>query len=97
LRSFDALVLTEIYPAGEARIAGADGKSLLQATIAKESSDESSDNKNGLSQNAAVFVSQVAEIPTVLKTVLRANDVLITMGAGSIASLPLLLSEAQHG
>jgi UDP-N-acetylmuramate--alanine ligase len=97
LRSFDALVLTEIYPAGEARIAGADGKSLLQATIAKESSDESSDNKNGLSQNAAVFVSQVAEIPTVLKTVLRANDVLITMGAGSIASLPLLLSEAHHG
>jgi UDP-N-acetylmuramate--alanine ligase len=93
LRSFDALVLTEIYPAGEARIAGADGKSLLQATIAKESSD----NKNSLSQNAAVFVSQVAEIPTVLKTVLRANDVLITMGAGSIASLPLLLSEAHHG
>ena len=93
LRSFDALVLTEIYPAGEARIAGADGKSLLQATIAKESSA----NKNSLSENAAVFVSQVAEIPTVLKTVLRANDVLITMGAGSIASLPLLLSEAQHG
>ena len=93
LRSFDALVLTEIYPAGEARIAGADGQSLLQATIAKERAD----NKNGLSQNAAVFVSQVAEIPTVLKTVLRANDVLITMGAGSIASLPLLLSEAQHG
>ena len=86
-------MLTEIYPAGEARIAGADGKSLLQATIAKESSA----NKNSLNENAAVFVSQVAEIPTVLKTVLRANDVLITMGAGSIASLPLLLSEAQHG
>ena len=93
LRSFDALVLTEIYPAGEARIAGADGKSLLLATIAKERLD----NKNGLSQNAAVFVSQVAGIPTVLKTVLRANDVLITMGAGSIASLPHLLSEAHHG
>ncbi|CAN1507922.1 MurC UDP-N-acetylmuramate-alanine ligase [Burkholderiaceae bacterium] len=93
LRSFDAVVLTEIYPAGEARIAGADGKSLLKATLAAEGLD----TKKVLQSNAAVFVAQVAEMPTVLKTILRANDVLITMGAGSISNLPHLLNEAMHG
>ena len=93
LRSFDAVVLNEIYPAGEARIAGADGKSLLKATLAAEGLD----TKKVLQSNAAVFVAQVAEMPTVLKTILRANDVLITMGAGSISNLPHLLNEAMHG
>ena len=40
LRSFDALVLTEVYPAGEAKIPSADGKSLMKAALAEEKSHD---------------------------------------------------------
>jgi UDP-N-acetylmuramate--alanine ligase len=92
LRNFDALVLTEVYPAGEAKIPGADGKSLLKAALAEEK------NSKALLDSAAVtFASNIAEMPEKLKQVLRDGDVLITMGAGSISALPHTLSEAKNG
>ena len=91
LKNFDALVLTEVYPAGEAKIPGADGKSLLKAAMLEDKS-----TKSLLNSNAVVFASNVAEMPEKLSQILKDGDVLITMGAGSISALPHTLVEAKN-
>jgi UDP-N-acetylmuramate--alanine ligase len=91
LKNFDALVLTEVYPAGEAKIPGADGQSLIKAALTTDK------GVNGSLDSAAVaFALNVAEMPEKLSVLLRDGDVLITMGAGSISSLPHVLAEAKH-
>jgi UDP-N-acetylmuramate--alanine ligase len=82
LRGFDALVLTDVYPAGEARIKGADGESLFKATC------------NGDADSS--YVAKVADMPAAITAMLRDGDVVITMGAGSISTLPAALAGAQH-
>jgi UDP-N-acetylmuramate--alanine ligase len=82
LRNFDALVLTEVYPAGEAKIPGADGKSLMKAALV-----EDKNARTPLHSAAVVFASSVAEMPEKLNQVLKDGDVLITMGAGSIGAV----------
>jgi UDP-N-acetylmuramate--alanine ligase len=91
LRSFDALVLTDVYPAGEAKIPGADGKSLMKAAIA-----EDKNSKALLNSGAVAYAANIAEMPEKLSQVLKDGDVLITMGAGSISALPHTLAEAKH-
>jgi UDP-N-acetylmuramate--alanine ligase len=91
LKNFDALVLTEVYPAGEARIPGADSQSLMTAALTADKT------VNSCLDGAAVsFAPSVAEMPEKLSTLLRDGDVLITMGAGSISGLPHALAEAKH-
>jgi UDP-N-acetylmuramate--alanine ligase len=91
LKNFDALVLTEVYPAGEAKIPGADGQSLMKAALTADSALKAS-----LDSSAVAFAPSVAEMPEKLSAVLRDGDVLITMGAGSISGLPHVLAEAKH-
>ena len=91
LRNFDALVLTDVYPAGEARIPGADGKSLMKAAVAEDKKSKAS-----LDVTAVAFAANVNEMTEKLNQVLKDGDVLITMGAGSISALPHTLSEAKH-
>ena len=91
LRSFDALVLTDVYPAGEAKIPGADSRSLMKAAIA-----EDKHSKALLNSSAVAYAANITEMPEKLSQVLKDGDVLITMGAGSISSLPYSLSEAKH-
>jgi UDP-N-acetylmuramate--alanine ligase len=91
LKNFDALVLTEVYPAGEAKIPGADGKSLMKAAIAEDKT-----TKSLLDTGAVAFASSVTEMPEKLSQILKDGDVLITMGAGSISALPHTLTEAKH-
>lgn len=76
LKGFDAVLLTEVYPAGEAPIAGADGRALAQAVP------------------GAAFADSVAALPAAIKSSVRGGDVLITMGAGSIAAVPRQLMGA---
>ena len=73
LSSVDILVLLEVYPAGEAVIAGADGRSLARAIRAR-------------GQVEPVFVEQIDELATTLKGVLQDDDILLTLGAGSIGA-----------
>jgi UDP-N-acetylmuramate--alanine ligase len=91
LRNFDALVLTEVYPAGEAKIPGADGKSLMRAALA-----EDQNSRAALDSAAVVFAANIGEMPEKLSEVLKDGDVLIAMGAGSISTLPYTLVEAKH-
>ncbi|MFT4256985.1 MAG: UDP-N-acetylmuramate--L-alanine ligase [Pseudoxanthomonas sp.] len=71
LSDVDALVLSEVYPAGEAPIAGADAKSLARAIRAR-------------GRNEPVVVAKVGDLPSVLPDVLRDGDLLLMMGAGDI-------------
>ncbi|HEV8694028.1 MAG TPA: UDP-N-acetylmuramate--L-alanine ligase [Lysobacter sp.] len=71
LSTVDTLVLTEVYPAGEAPIAGADAKSLARAIRARGRIDP-------------VVVSSAGELAGVLPDVLNDGDLLLMMGAGDI-------------
>ncbi len=71
LSSVDVLVLLEVFSAGEAVIAGADGRSLARAIRAR-------------GQVEPVFVENIEELSTTLKGVLKDGDILLTLGAGSI-------------
>jgi UDP-N-acetylmuramate--alanine ligase len=73
LSKVDALVLTEVYPAGEAPIAGADASALARAIRARGRIDP-------------VVVGGTAELGPVLGDVLRDGDLLLVMGAGDIGA-----------
>jgi UDP-N-acetylmuramate--alanine ligase len=73
LSSVDTLVLTEVYPAGEAPIAGADAKSLARAIRARGRIDP-------------VVVGSAAELADVLPDILADGDLLLMMGAGDIGA-----------
>ena len=74
LSTADALVLTEVYPAGEAPIVAADGKALARAIRVQGKVEP-------------VFVEKVAELPAAILAAARDGDVVLTMGAGSIGSV----------
>ena len=76
----DLLVLCEVYPAGEAPIAGADGRSLSRAIRARGEIDP-------------VFVQDLAEVPKVLGNLLADGDLVLLMGAGDIGGLAQRLPE----
>lgn len=84
LNDVDPLIITEVYSAGEAAISGADGRALCRAIRARGKANP-------------IFVEDLDALPRVLSEVLRANDLLLTMGAGSIgqvaATLPQTLVE----
>ena len=71
LSTADALVLTEVYPAGEAPIAGADAKALARAIRARGRIDP-------------VVVGGAGELADVLPDLLQPGDLLLMMGAGDI-------------
>jgi UDP-N-acetylmuramate--alanine ligase len=78
MSSADAVVLAEVYAAGEPPIVAADGRSLCRALRV-------------LGQVDPVFVENIAEFPATLLNVLKDGDVVITMGAGSINAVPAKL------
>jgi UDP-N-acetylmuramate--alanine ligase len=74
LSTADALLVTEVYAAGEAAIAGADGRAICRAVRSR-------------GQVEPVFVERVEALASALKGVLRENDVVVTMGAGNIGAV----------
>ena len=74
LAGLDVLLVTEVYAAGEAPIAGADGRAICRAVRSR-------------GQVEPVFVKRVEELATALADVLRDGDVLVTMGAGNIGAV----------
>jgi UDP-N-acetylmuramate--alanine ligase len=73
LSEADVLVLTDVYPAGEAPIAGADGRALARAVRARGKVDP-------------VFVEHPRELKNALPALLRDGDLLLVMGAGDIGA-----------
>ena len=81
LGSADALVLTEVYPAGESPIIAADGRALARALRVA-------------GRIEPVFVEDVAEVAEAITSIARDGDVVLTMGAGSIGSVAQQLALA---
>jgi UDP-N-acetylmuramate--alanine ligase len=81
LGSVDALILAEVYAAGETPIVAADGRTLARALRVAGRVDP-------------VFVENIADMPRTILDVARAGDVVITMGAGSIGAVPGKLAGA---
>ena len=75
LSSVDALLLTEVYPAGEAPIVAADGRALARAVRVQGKSSRYSSNRS-------------ANCRRRLRRAAKSGDVVITMGAGSIGGVP---------
>lgn len=73
--SADAVLLTEVYAAGETPLVAADGRALAR----------------GLRLAGRVeplFVADVADLPQAIADTARAGDVVLCMGAGTIGAVP---------
>ncbi len=81
LSTTDVLLLAEVYPAGEAPIVAADGRSLARALRVSGKVEP-------------MFVEAIDDMPAALHDVVRDGDVVITMGAGSIGQVPARLMAA---
>jgi len=81
LSGADAVLLTEVYPAGEAPIVAADGRSLVRAVRVAGKVEP-------------LFVETTAELPQAIHDVAKAGDVVIVMGAGSIGQVAAKTREA---
>ncbi len=73
LSSADAVLLAEVYAAGEAPIVAADGRALARAIRVAGRVDP-------------VFVDDIVAMPQAVAAQAKDGDVVITMGAGSIGS-----------
>ena len=80
LATVDALLLTEVYPAGEAPIVAADGRTLARAVRL-------------LGRVEPIFVESPKELPGAIEHVVQDGDVVLVMGAGSIGAVPKMLQE----
>ncbi len=84
LSEVDVLVLIEVYAAGEAPIAGADGRTLCRAIRARGQTD-------------LIFIERAADLAQTLTSVLRDGDVLLTLGAGDIGTIAVKLPQQLQG
>ena len=71
----DAVLLAEVYAAGEAPIVAADGRSVARALRVA-------------GRIEPVFVDNIADMPQSILDNARAGDVVLCMGAGSIGAVP---------
>jgi UDP-N-acetylmuramate--alanine ligase len=74
LAGVDVLLVTEVYPAGEAPIKGADGRAICRAIRSRGKVEP-------------VFVEKAEHIAAALRDVVQAGDVVVTMGAGHIGAM----------
>ena len=70
----EVLLVTEVYAAGEAPIAGADGRAICRAVRTR-------------GRTEPVFVERVENLAEALRAVLHDGDVVLTMGAGNIGTV----------
>jgi UDP-N-acetylmuramate--alanine ligase len=85
LRLADVVWLTEVYAAGEAPIAAADGRALAHALRVA-------------GQQALVFAQDLSQLESLLQEQAQDGDVVMCMGAGSIGQLPMrLVAQASGG
>lgn len=74
LSTVDALVMLEVYSAGEEVIPGADSRHLCRSIRTRGVIDP-------------IFVETVDAVPDVIKDIVRAGDIVITQGAGNVGGL----------
>ena len=80
MSTVDALVLADVYPAGEQPIVAADGRALAHALRV-------------VGKVEPIFVENIADMPATIMDMARDGDVVVTMGAGSISGVPGKLAQ----
>jgi UDP-N-acetylmuramate--alanine ligase len=80
LGTVDAVLLAEVYAAGEAPIVAADGRALARAVRVA-------------GRTEPVFVEEIADMPQAIVDFVQDGDVVIVMGAGSVGAVPYRLAE----
>lgn len=80
LSDVHTLILLDVYSAGETPIPMSDGRSLAAAIRLR-------------GKNNVIFVRDLEEAKSVTKNLVKKNDLVVTMGAGSISKLPQMLVE----
>jgi UDP-N-acetylmuramate--alanine ligase len=81
----DRLIVTGIYAAGEEKIPGVESAALVEAIRAR-------------GHRGAELVADLEQVPEVLAPELRAGDLVITLGAGSVTKIgPKLLRALEEG
>ena len=83
LSSVDALVLSDVYPAGETPIPGADGRSLARTVRLMGHTD-------------LIFVDRAADMDDAIMMMARDGDVVVTMGAGNVGLVAPRLKAANQ-
>ena len=84
LSTTDAVLLTEVYSAGEAPIVAADTRSLIRAVRVAGKVEP-------------LFVETTDELPQAIIDLVQADDVVIVMGAGSIGQVAMRTKELAEG
>jgi UDP-N-acetylmuramate--alanine ligase len=84
LSGVDALLLAEVYPAGEPQIVAADGRALARAIRVAGKIEP-------------IFVEDIGDMPAAIVRAARPGDVVVTMGAGSIGGVPAQLAKGIQG
>ena len=75
MSSVDAILLTEVYAAGEAKIVGADTRSLCRAIRLN-------------CKIEPIFVEEIQDMASAILDLVIDGDVVLCMGAGSISTVP---------
>lgn len=84
LSTVDALVLLEVYSAGEDPIIGADGRTLSGSIRSRGQVDP-------------IFVDDIKQVASVLQGVMQPGDVVLTQGAGNVGALAVELAASHLG
>jgi UDP-N-acetylmuramate--alanine ligase len=82
LSEVDLLIMLDVYAAGEDPIVGAGSKNLC----------------NSIRQRGAIdpiYVENMEEIPNLVASLVQADDIVLTQGAGSVSKLVAMLKESQ--
>ncbi len=82
LSEVDSLVLLDVYAAGEEHISNADSKALARSIRSRGSVEP-------------IYVSSTEQLPTIMNSILKDGDMLITQGAGNIGAIARELVQAE--
>lgn len=82
LSGADAVILTEVYAAGEEPLVAADGRALARGVRVAGKVEP-------------IFVENVEDMPQAIRDFVRDGDAVIVMGAGSISRVPARIGEQQ--
>lgn len=80
LNTADAVLLTEVYAAGESPIVAADGRALARAVRVAGKIEP-------------VFVPDIQALPQAIRSFAQDGDVFVVMGAGSVSRVPAMMGE----
>jgi len=80
----DALLILDVYSAGEDEIAGASSKNICGSIRQRGNVDP-------------IYVPSLEAVPDLIAGLVRAGDIVLTQGAGSVTQLVTLLTETELG